>query len=262
MLSVEENVLLTQVGPGKPMGELFRRYWFPALLSEEIPGADCPPVRIRLLGEDLVAFRDTNGEPGIVDRYCPHRGAPIFFGRNEEGGLRCVYHGWKFDVTGKCVDLPNSPEGETYKEKIHIKAYPAWDRGGLIWVYMGPADKEPPKPKFEWLEFEADRRYARKFFINCNFVQALDGNFDPSHVQFLHNTMDNSKTHPSNRFRGGERAYQDTNRQAHSEYLETDYGLMFLSVYDRADGKRGVSLGHFYMPSSSAAGIAGSRRLL
>ena len=254
MLSVEENVLLTQVGPGKPMGELFRRYWFPALLSEEIPGADCPPVRIRLLGEDLVAFRDTNGEPGIVDRYCPHRGAPIFFGRNEEGGLRCVYHGWKFDVTGKCVDLPNSPEGETYKEKIHIKAYPAWDRGGLIWVYMGPADKEPPKPKFEWLEFEADRRYARKYLMNSNFAQALDGNFDPSHVQFLHNTMDNIR----NRQGGAGWNIQDTNKQSHAEYLETDYGLMFLSISDRADGKKGISLAHFYMPSASSGGIAGA----
>ena len=144
MLSTEENELLTQVGPGKPMGELFRRYWFPALLSEEIPGADCTPVRLKLLGEDLLAFRDTNGVPGIIDPYCPHRGAPLFFGRNEECGLRCVYHGWKFDVTGACVDLPNSPEGETYKDKVQIKAYPAWDKGGLIWIYMGPTRRLRP----------------------------------------------------------------------------------------------------------------------
>ena len=257
MLSTEENELLTQVGPGKPMGELFRRYWFPALLSEEIPGADCPPVRLKLLGEDLLAFRDTNGDPGIVDPYCAHRGAPLFFGRNEECGLRCVYHGWKFDVTGRCLEIPNSPEGASYKEKVQIKAYPAWDRGGLIWIYMGPWDKEPTKPKFEWLEFDADRRYAQKYFLNCNFVQALDGNFDPSHVQFLHSTIDNSKSHYSNRFRGGERVSQDSNLQSFADFVETDYGLMFLYVNDRADGRKGVSLGHFYMPNASAAGIAG-----
>ena len=257
MLSTEENEFLTQVGPGKPMGELFRRYWFPALLSEEIPGADCTPIRLKLLGEDLLAFRDTNGDPGILDPYCPHRGAPLFFGRNEEYGLRCVYHGWKFDVTGKCVDLPNSPEGETYKDKIQVKAYPAWDKGGLIWIYMGPTDKEPPKPTFEWLECDPDRRYARKYFVNCNFVQALDGNFDPSHVQFLHNTLDNSKSHYSNKLRGGERVAQDANLQSFADFVETDYGLMFLYVNGRADGRKGVSLGHFYMPNASAAGIAG-----
>ena len=128
MLSREENDMLTQTGKGTPMGDLFRRFWMPACLSEEIPSADCPPVRVKLLGESLIAFRDSNGTPGLVDSYCPHRGAPLFFGRNEECGIRCVYHGWKFDVNGACVDMPNTPEGESYKDKVTLAAYPVSTR--------------------------------------------------------------------------------------------------------------------------------------
>ena len=120
MLSREQNELLVQVGPGTPMGDLFRRYWMPALLAEELPEPDCPPVRVKLLGEDLIAFRDTNGPLGLIDEFCPHRGASLFFGRNEEGGLRCVYHGWKFDVAGNCVDMPSEPEGSAFKDKIKL----------------------------------------------------------------------------------------------------------------------------------------------
>ena len=123
MLSAEDNVMLTQTDPGTPMGNLFRRFWMPAMLSDELPGADCPPVRLRLLGENLVGFRDTDGNVGVLDAYCPHRGAPLFFGRNEDCGLRCVYHGWKFDVHGACVDIPNVPEGDTYKHKVRIKSW-------------------------------------------------------------------------------------------------------------------------------------------
>src|SRR5579872_2353626 len=146
MLSHEDNAVLTQTDPGTPMGELFRRFWLPVMLSDELPGADCTPVRLRVLGEDLIAFRDTAGRVGIVDAYCPHRSAPMFFGRNEEGGLRCVYHGWKFDVSGQCTEMPNCWEGETFKEKVRIKAYPTEDRAGMIWAYMGPAEKKPPMP--------------------------------------------------------------------------------------------------------------------
>ena len=124
MLSREDNELLTNTDQGTPMGELFRRFWLPVALSEELPGPDCVPVRVKILDEDLIAFRDTDGRVGLVDAYCPHRGAPMFFGRNEEDGLRCVYHGWKFDVDGECVDLPNAPEGDTFRNKIHIKSLP------------------------------------------------------------------------------------------------------------------------------------------
>src|SRR5215831_12086841 len=143
MLSKHDNELITRVGPGTPMGELMRRYWLPALLSEELPEPDCPPMRLRLLGEDLVAFRTTSGRPAVLDTYCPHRNANLFWGRNEEEGLRCVYHGWKFS------------------EKIHQTAYPAVDRGGFFCVNNGPATENPPEiPNFEWLEVPEDQRYV------------------------------------------------------------------------------------------------------
>ena len=129
MLTKEDNELLTQTGPGTPMGELFRRFWMPALLAEELPHPDCDPVRIRILSEDMVAFRDTDGNVGVIDTHCPHRRASLFFGRNEECGLRCVYHGWKFDVNGNCVDMPSEPAESNFKDKFKIKAYPAKEYG-------------------------------------------------------------------------------------------------------------------------------------
>ena len=150
MLSRADNELLCRVGPGTPMGELLREYWFPAIPSFELPSPDCPPKRVRMLGEDLVAFRDSTGKVGLFTNSCPHRGASMFFGRNEEEGLRCVYHGWKFDVNGTCVDIPNMPEGDTYRDKIHIINYPVIEAGDIIWAYMGPAGKQPAFPAFEW----------------------------------------------------------------------------------------------------------------
>src|SRR5437870_4092419 len=138
MLSVEDNELLTRVGPGTAGGEVIRHYWIPVLLSSELHGPDSAPLRVRLLGEDLIAFRTTSGEVGLVGNNCPHRGASLFFGRNEEEGLRCVYHGWKFDVTGVCVDMPNEPPESNFKHKIQHKAYPCRERNGVVWTYMGP----------------------------------------------------------------------------------------------------------------------------
>ena len=255
MLTGEENDMLTQTGPGTPMGDLFRRHWIPALLSDEIPGADCTPARVQILGETLIAFRDTDGNPGLVDAYCPHRGAPMFFGRNEECGLRCVYHGWKFDVNGVCTDLPNSPEGETYKDKVTIAAYPAWDKGGIIWAYMGPKDRIPPKPTFEWLDVPEDQRYLRKYLLGCNYFQAVEGDYDPSHVQFLHSTLDNNVSNPGRRFGAGV-ANPFANR-THQDFIDTPYGVMNVSIMSTSDGGQQANIGHFYMPSYSSAGIAG-----
>ena len=141
MLSREENELLTKVGPGTPMGELMRRYWIPAAMSSELV-ADGDPLRLMLLGEQLVAFRDSTGRVGIIDHACPHRCASLFYGRNEEGGLRCIYHGWKFDVEGHCLEMANVPPHQDFKAKIHAKAYKTAERNGLIWTYMGTG--EPP----------------------------------------------------------------------------------------------------------------------
>src|SRR5690349_10566509 len=146
MLSKELNELLTHVGPGTPMGNLLRRYWMPALLSGELPNPDSDPVRVRLMGEDLIAFRDTNGSVGLIQNNCPHRGASLFFGRNEEQGLRCVYHGWKFDCDGQCVDMPSEPAESNFKTKIKATAYPCVERFGAIWTYMGPREVPPPLP--------------------------------------------------------------------------------------------------------------------
>src|SRR3954463_6679547 len=136
MLPPKENELITRVGLGTPMGNAMRRYWIPACLSWEIAEPDCPPVRVRLLGEDLVAFRDSEGRIGLVDEFCPHRRVSLYFGRNEECGLRCVYHGWKFDVEGNCVDQLNEPPENQFKQHIHLTAYPTVELGGLVWAYL------------------------------------------------------------------------------------------------------------------------------
>jgi len=186
MLSTEENKLLTRVGPGTPMGNLIRRYWVPALFSEQIEKPDCPPVRVKLLCEKLVAFRDTDGRPGLLDERCPHRTASMFFGRNEECGLRCVYHGWKFDVTGKCVDLPSEPPGSNFQDKVSIRAYPCHEAAGIVWTYMGPPELRPEFPEFEWTQVPQSHRYASRHIERCNWLQALEGGFDTSHLAFLH----------------------------------------------------------------------------
>ena len=256
MLTRDENDLLTQTGPGTPMGDLFRRHWIPACLSEEIPSADCPPARVTLLSEKLIAFRDTNGNPGLVDSHCPHRGAPLFFGRNEECGIRCVYHGWKFDVDGNCVDLPNSPEGETYKDKVAVKAYPTFDGGGIVWAYMGPKDKLPPRPTFEWFDFGDDRRYLRKYLLRCNYFQAIEGDYDPSHGFFLHSTLDGNASSPGNRLRGGNRLNSFLNRK-HMQVEDTPYGQMHIAVTGFGEGTNVATISQFYMPSFTGSGISG-----
>ena len=168
MLSREENELLTRVGPETPLGDTMRRYWLPALLSWELPEPDCPPVRVRLLGESLVAFRDTEGRIGLLDEFCPHRRVSLYFGRNEECGLRCIYHGWKYDVDGKCVDMMNEPEELSFKEKIRIQSYPTVELGGIAWAYMGPPALQPPLPKFAWTQAPESHRHVSKVSQECN----------------------------------------------------------------------------------------------
>jgi phenylpropionate dioxygenase-like ring-hydroxylating dioxygenase large terminal subunit len=189
MLSREENELLTRVGPDTPMGGTMRRYWVPALLTREVPAPDSPPVRVRLLGEDLIAFRDTQGRIGLLDEYCPHRRASLFLGRNEECGLRCVYHGWKYDVTGQCVDMMNEPEDLGFKTKIRTTAYPVTEIGGIVWAYMGPADSVPPPPLFAWTQAAEHRRHVSKVVQGSNWLQGLEGGIDTSHAPILHRVL-------------------------------------------------------------------------
>ena len=186
MLSREENELLTRVHAGTPMGRLLRRYWIPALLSEEIPVPDCPPVRVRLLGEDLVAFRDTEGKIGISDEHCSHRGTSLFYGRNEECGLRCIYHGWKYDIEGNVLETPAEPSGSLLKNKVHHNAYPCMEAGGMVFTYMGPRGQIPIFPTYAWLGMPQNQIYIAKSLLECNYLQGLDGDCDSAHLNFLH----------------------------------------------------------------------------
>jgi phthalate 4,5-dioxygenase oxygenase subunit len=190
MLSREDSELLTQVGPGTPMGELIRRFWIPAALSEELPERDGAPLRVRLLSENLVAYRDSTGSVGLVAENCPHRGASLFFGRNEEEGLRCVYHGWKFDTSGACVDMPNEPPESNFKHKVKVTSYPCEERGGVIWTYMGPRDFKPELPDLEWALVPDSHRYIGKNYQESNWAQAVEGGIDSSHASFLHRWLD------------------------------------------------------------------------
>src|SRR4051794_3743854 len=184
MLSKEENDLLTQTGPGTPCGRLLRSYWQPAALSEELPPGG-PPIPLRLFGEDLVMFRDEAGRVGLLDLHCSHRATDLSYGRTEDGGLRCVYHGWLYDVDGRCLETPAEPPGSHLKDTIRHLAYPCIEKGGIIFTFMG--EGEPPLlPNYEVLSALEENRFVTKHFHGCNYLQGLEGNMDNTHVPFLH----------------------------------------------------------------------------
>ncbi len=224
MLSQEDNELVTRVGPGTPMGNLFRRYWIPALLSEEIVGADSDPVQVRLLGEDLVAYRDTNGQVGLLGEFCPHRKASLFLGRNEECGLRCVYHGWKFDITGQCVDMPNEPAESNFKDKVQHTAYPCRELGGVVWTYMGPREHMPETlPQFDWALVPENQRLVSKMLQANNYLQGLEGGIDSSHVSFLHSSRAGGG---KGRTFGVGGIFSSTDGSPRFSVVDTDYGFL------------------------------------
>lgn len=185
MLTSEENELLTQVGPDTPMGKVLRRYWFPAFLLSDLPVPDCPPIGVQVLGENFVAFRDTNGRVGFIDELCCHRGASLTYGRVEECGIRCIYHGWKFDVEGNVLETPN---GGNSRVKDHVKqgSYPVVEAGGLGWVYIGPPGTEPALPHFPWMDLPADQITASEVVFDCNWMQVQEGSLDSSHLGIMH----------------------------------------------------------------------------
>jgi phthalate 4,5-dioxygenase len=223
MLPREENDLLTQTGAGKPLGELMRRYWIPALLSEEIAEPDSPPVRVRLLGEDLVAFRDSRGRAGLLDEHCAHRGTSLFFGRNEECGLRCIYHGWKYDVAGNVLETPAEPAGSVLKNKVHQTAYPCQEAAGIVWSYLGPREKMPLLPNYEWMNPPLDHLYVSKSVQDCSWLQGLEGECDSSHLSILHQAFSETKRG------GGDPEMYAADSAPMLEGVETDYGVRMIS---------------------------------
>jgi nitrite reductase/ring-hydroxylating ferredoxin subunit len=221
MLSREDNELLCRIGPGTSMGNLIRQYWVPAALASELPEPDGAPLRVRLLGESLIAFRTSSGTVGLIQNNCPHRGASLFYGRNEAEGLRCVYHGWKFDVAGRCVDMPSEPAESRFKDKVRAVAYPCLERGGLIWAYLGPRATPPPLPELE-PTMAADctiQAYQRE----CNWMQALEGDIDTGHTVFLHL----GGVQPEEVAPGTWARYVLDNPTPRYEVVETDFGVMY-----------------------------------
>jgi phthalate 4,5-dioxygenase len=240
MLSIEENRLISRTGPGTPMGEAMRRYWIPALLSEELPMPDCAPLRVGLLGESLVAFRDTEGKVGLLEEGCPHRLASLWLGRNEEGGLRCIYHGWKFDVDGNCVDQMNEPE--SFAHKIKARAYPTYEAGDVIWAYLGAPDKMPPQPDFEYTRVGPAARVVSKVWQECNWMQALEGGIDSSHAPILHRAL---------RPGGAGIATSSAFVRGSAPVLEvdvTDYGYRYTGIRNLGEDEQYVRGYHFVMP--------------
>ena len=217
MLSAENNELITRVGRGAPMGDMMRRYWMPVVPANDI-AADGDPQRVRLLGEDLILFRATDGQLGLVPEACPHRGVSLFFGRNEQNGLRCVYHGWKYDVSGNCVDMPSEPEESNFKNKIPAQGYAVREHGGVVWAYMGGGDP-PGLPEFEWTMVPEDQRNLSIAQRHCNWLQALEGDIDTSHLFFLHGRLN-----PDDSSAVG--VWHD-DKHPRLEIVPTDYGVVY-----------------------------------
>ncbi len=235
--------MLTRVGPGTVMGDMMRQYWLPALGSSELV-ADGDPVRLMLLGEKLIAFRDSAGRVGVMDHRCPHRCASLFFGRNEHDGIRCVYHGWKFDVQGRCVDMPNVAQGGTLKERVHAKAYRVTERAGLVWVYMGDPARVPELPMLEAAlipQAEVSVRFVQRA---CNWLQALEGDIDTSHFGFLHaghaRPEDFQDDHPMR--------HTVTNRAPEYHVSDMPWGTCYGAYRQEDDGRTSWRVANFLFP--------------
>ncbi len=244
VMTPSDNILLTRTAPGTPMGELFRAYWLPALLPMELPENDCSPVRVKLLGERLLAFRDSEGKLGLIDEFCAHRGVSLWFGRNEECGLRCPYHGWKYDVNGQCVDVPSEPAASGYAQKIKLKSYPLVESGGVLWAYMGAPEKQPPLPGFEWQGLTAEHRYFSKRLQESNWLQAMEGGIDSAHVSWLH-SMDMHKD-PLHRSTKG--ASYQSDKHPVFEIVESEGGLYIAARRNAEADKYYWRLTQFIMP--------------
>ncbi len=246
MLKAEVNELLTQTGAGTPTGNFFRSYWLPALLAEELPENDCAPVRVKILSERLIAFRDSEGRYGLMDEFCAHRGVSLWFGRVEEGGLRCAYHGWKYDVTGQCVEVPSEPENSNFCRKVKLTSYPLVKVGDILWTYMGDPAVQPELPAFEFVHVPPDQTYTSKRWQESNWLQALEGGIDSSHVSWLHSG--GLKSDPL--FKGARgNQYNLNDLRPFFEVAEADGGLFVGARRNAEEGKYYWRITPWVMPS-------------
>jgi phthalate 4,5-dioxygenase len=248
MTTTIEGAELTQIGPGTAMGHLMRQYWLPALKSSELE-RDGAPLRLMLLGEKLIAFRDSAGRVGVLDQRCAHRCASLFLGRNEEGGLRCIYHGWKYDVSGNCIDMPSVPEDQDFKHKVKAKAYRVVERAGLVWVYMGERAEAPPLPGFEVLDLPPDEINVSLMMRSCNWLQALEGEIDTAHFGFLHGGHVKPEDVPE-----GEPFYNTiTNRAPQYHVADAPWGTQYAGYRSAGPGRTYWRFANFLFPCWSQA---------
>ena len=246
MLKTEINQLLTETGPGTPTGDFFRHYWLPALLAEELPENDSPPVRVKILSERLIAFRDSEGRYGLIDEFCAHRGASLWFGNVQECGLRCAYHGWKYDVNGNCLDVPSEPENSNFKNKVKLTSYPLVKVGHILWTYLGDPEKQPPLPEFEFCHVPPEQTFTSKRWQESNWLQALEGGIDSSHVSWLHSG--GLKSDPL--FKGAKgNQYNLNDLRPFFEVAEADGGLFVGARRNAEEGKYYWRITPYVMPS-------------
>lgn len=234
-ISNEVNEELCKTGPDTVMGRLFRRYWIPLLISSELSEKDGAPLRVTVLSEKLLAFRNSDGTVGLIDEFCAHRGVSLWFGRNEENGIRCPYHGWKYDVDGQCVEVPSEPEESGYCQKIKLNSYPCVEQGGIIWTYMGHESEKPPLPQYEWNLVPPENRFVSKRWQECNYLQAMEGGIDSSHVSFLHS----GELHTDPLHKGTKGARFQGDKKPYFEVQESDAGLLI-------GARRNAEPGYYY----------------
>ncbi len=254
MLTREANERVTRVTNGAPMGAYFREFWIPFLFSWELE-ADGAPERVKLLGEDLIAFRNNAGKVGLIAEHCPHRGASLFFGRNEEGGVSCVYHGWKFAPDGSCMDMPSEPEQSNFRDKVAQPSYPCQERGGVVWTYMGSRQPIPELPALEWMDLPPEHVVASKRVQYTNWLQALEGEIDQSHISFTHSRL---KFGEGVNFSGRlVNEIRQTDKHPKFETVDTEYGVCIGSGRNAPDGRKYWRISQWLAPSHIMTGPYG-----
>src|SRR5262245_60364925 len=250
MLTAEENAQLTRVGPGTLMGDLMRQYWIPVVQSDEV-ALGGRVKRARILGEDLVVYRSPQGQAGVMAEFCAHRRASLYFARNEERGLRCVYHGWQYDPCGRCIDMPNERPESNFQDKVTMPAYPCAERGGVVWTYMGPASAPPGLPDLEWALVPESQRFVSKFWQDCNYLQALEGGVDPAHISFLHGILDardDAGRRALDQAAAGFGFTAQLERTPHIEVADTAVGLLIGARRDAPAGQYYWRITQFIVP--------------